>query len=43
MPENIVKKTSGPYIGAIDEGTSSARFLVRLIRNKISILANYIF
>lgn len=28
MPENI-KKTTGPYIGAIDEGTSSARFLVK--------------
>lgn len=36
MPENKTKKTNGPYIGAIDEGTSSARFLVRLIKNKIS-------
>lgn len=26
MPEN---KKTGPYIGAIDEGTSSARFLVK--------------
>lgn len=26
MPENI--NYSGPFIGAIDEGTSSARFLV---------------
>lgn len=36
MPKNIVKKTSGPYIGAIDEGTSSARFLVfDVLRRKI--------
>lgn len=26
MPENINR--TGPFIGAIDEGTSSARFLV---------------
>ncbi|KMQ95878.1 glycerol kinase [Lasius niger] len=35
MPENV-KKTTGPYIGAIDEGTSSARFLVfDVLRRKV--------
>lgn len=33
MPENV--KKTGPLIGAIDEGTSSARFLVKQTRRVV--------